>query len=82
MQPTAGRLSITYYRELPEREYHERIAEWHEQSRWYQPWNKEGSIKIDYFIGAPSVQRIVKAVLGKKPDNGSESYDKLEKGHS
>ncbi|MGI5848991.1 MAG: type I-C CRISPR-associated protein Cas8c/Csd1 [Christensenellales bacterium] len=79
---TTGRLSITYYHELPEGEYHERIAEWHEQCRWYQPFegNKDGEGENDYFIGAPSVRRIVKAILGKKPDSGSESYDKMEKG--
>jgi CRISPR-associated protein Csd1 len=79
---TTGRLSITYYRELAENEYHERIVNWHEQCRWYQPFENRQDEKrnAECFIGAPSVKRIVKAILGKKPASGSESYDKLEKG--
>lgn len=79
---TTGRLSIIYYRALPEGEYHERIANWHEQCRWYQPYEgkKDEGRKNNYFIGAPSVRRIVKTILGKKPASSSESYEKLEKG--
>jgi CRISPR-associated protein Csd1 len=78
---TTGRLSITYYRELSEDEYHERIVNWHEQCRWCQPLESKQNEKSkpNYFIGAPSARRIVKAILGKKPAGGSESYDKLEK---
>ncbi len=78
---TKGRLSITYYRTLPEAEYHERIVDWHEQCSWYQPVdeNKRMDITADYFMGAPSDERIVKAILGKKNDNSSETYKKLEK---
>ncbi len=79
---TTGRLSVTYHRELPEDEYHEKIANWHEQCRWYQLFkNSQNEVwENNCFIGAPSVKRISKAVLGKKPAKGSESYDKLEKG--
>jgi CRISPR-associated protein Csd1 len=73
---TTGRLSITYYREMPEPEYHERIVGWHEQCSWYQPPGAGRRC----FIGTPSAKKIVKAVLGKKPDGGSESYDKMETG--
>lgn len=77
-----GRMSITYYREFFEDQYHERIAEWHEQCRWYQLLenNRDKKREIAYFVGAPSVKRVVKAVLGKKPAKEGKSYEKLEKG--
>ena len=37
---TTGRLSVTYYRELMEDEYVERIMQWHDTCKWYQPFGK------------------------------------------
>ncbi len=76
-----GRLSVTYYRELFENEYEERIENWHNTCKWYQPFGKdaEGTKKSIYFIGAPSVDRIVMAVLGKRRSQKDTSYDKLVK---
>lgn len=79
---TTGRMSITYYRELAENEYLERIVQWHNTCNWYQPYGKdeEGKYKPGYFIGAPSFDRIVVAVIGKKRSQNDKSHDKLKKG--
>lgn len=77
----SGRLSVTYYRELGEVEYHEHIVAWHEHCAWFQPYTQDKNVvqRPGYFIGAPSVSRLVKAVLGKRRKGKDESYDKLEK---
>lgn len=76
-----GRLSITYYRELFENEYEERIVQWHNTCKWYQPFGKDadGTYKSGHFIGAPALDRIVLAVLGRRRKQKDESYDKLVK---
>lgn len=78
---TKGRLSVTYYRELPENEYEERIEQWHNTCKWYQPFDKnlDGLSKSGYFIGAPPLDRIVLAVFGTRRKQKDESYDKLVK---
>lgn len=77
----AGRMSVTYYRELSENEYEERIDHWHNTCKWYQPFGKDADegFKSGYFIGAPAIDRIVLAVLGKRRSQKDESYDKLVK---
>lgn len=77
----AGRMSITYYRELYENEYLERITNWHDTCKWYQIFkrDKAGKTQRGYFIGAPSFDRITEAVLGKRRKKRDESYDKLKK---
>jgi CRISPR-associated protein Csd1 len=76
-----GRMSITYYRELAENEYEERIGRWHNTCKWYQPFGKDanGSYQYGYFIGAPAVDRIALAILGKRRSKNDTSYDKLVK---
>ena len=61
-------MSVTYYRELSENEYEERIEQWHNTCKWYQPLGKDADeeYKYRYFIGAPAIDRIVLAVLGKR----------------
>lgn len=78
---TKGRLSVTYYRELSENEYEERIERWHNTCKWYQTFGKDadGTCKSGYFIGAPAVDRIVLAVLGERRSRHDTSYDKLVK---
>jgi CRISPR-associated protein Csd1 len=78
---TTGRMSITYYRELMEQEYLERICNWHTSCRWYQQFDKEQNnhFKNIYYIGAPSIDRITEAVLGKKRSITDQSYDNLKK---
>ena len=78
---TKGRMSVTYYRELTENEYEERISLWHDTCKWYQLFDKNevASDRLQYFIGAPSMNRIVLAVLGKRRSQKDESYNKLVK---
>ncbi len=79
---TTGRMSVTYYRELYENEYLERIINWHDTCKWYQIYSRgnEGKRKTGYFIGAPSVDQIIETVLGKRRKRNDESYDKMKKG--
>lgn len=79
--PTTGRMSVTYYRELSENEYQERIENWHNTCKWYQPFGREADekYKSGYFIGAPSINRIQLAVLGKRRTQNDKTYDKLVK---
>ena len=78
---TTGRMSVTYYRELHENEYLERIAKWHDTCKWYQIFrrDKEGKRQTGYFIGAPSVDRITEAVMGKRRKQKDDTYDKMKK---
>ncbi len=78
---TTGRMAVTYYRELAESEYLERIVKWHSTCSWYQPYgnDKEGQDKQGYFVGAPSFDRIIIAVIGKRRSQKDNSYDKLKK---
>lgn len=78
---TTGRLSVTYYRELSENEYEERIDNWHNTCKWYQPFGKyaDEAYKSGYFIGAPAIDRIMLAVLGKRRSQQDTSYNKLVK---
>jgi CRISPR-associated protein Csd1 len=75
---TTGRLSITFYRELDETDYLEKIANWHDSCKWHQTfWDKEK--KPHQFIGSPSVDRIIEAVYGKPRGGSDESYNKIKK---
>lgn len=78
---TKGRMSVTYYRELSENEYVERIEQWHNTCKWYQLFgrNPDGITKPGHFIGAPSLARIELAVLGKRRKQEDKTYDKLAK---
>ena len=78
---TTGRLSITYYRQLSENEYEERIDGWHNTCKWCQQFDRDndGTYKSGYFIGAPAIDRITLAVLGKRRSLQDESYNKLVK---
>jgi CRISPR-associated protein Csd1 len=79
--PISGRMSITFYRELARKEYLEKIAEWHEDCKWNQVfWREEDGKKVPVsFIGAPSVDRIIEAVLGRPRSFSDESYTKVKK---
>lgn len=67
---TTGRMAVTYYQDLFENEYIERIVAWHESCRW---WFRRGDKN---FISAPGADRIIAAVFGEPK---GESYDKLKK---
>ncbi|MDR2018678.1 MAG: type I-C CRISPR-associated protein Cas8c/Csd1 [Syntrophobacterales bacterium] len=67
---TTGRMGITFYQELPENEYIERVITWHESCCWWFRWENR-----DY-ISAPSVDRIIAAVYGEPKGT---SYKKIQK---
>jgi CRISPR-associated protein Csd1 len=76
---TPGRLSVFYYREMPEKDLVNRIQFWHETCRWrFQEFpkkakNSEKNAKPIPFIGAPSLETITEAAYGKQVS------DKLKK---
>jgi len=78
---TTGRMSITYYRRLAEGEYLERVIHWHYTCKWFQPFgsDKKDTGKLGYFVGAPSFDRIIEAVLGRKRSQNDDNYDKQKK---
>jgi len=67
---TTGRMAVTFYKDLPENEYIERIVSWHEDCCWW--FRGKG---VDY-ISAPSVDKIIAVVYGEPKGEG---YDKLKK---
>jgi CRISPR-associated protein Csd1 len=67
---TTGRMAITFYKNLSENEYIDRVIDWHESCCWWFR-NKE----IGY-ISAPNTDSIIAAVYGEpKGDN----YAKIKK---
>jgi len=73
-----GRLSITYYRELDNSEFLERIESWHSQMAWFfleffqDPSDKKKK-HSGYMVIAPAPRIIAEACYGKRLD------DKLKK---
>lgn len=67
---TTGRMGITFYQDLQENEYIERIISWHETCNWYFRQLKHE------FISAPSADRIIAAVYGEPKGEG---YAKIKK---
>jgi len=66
-----GRLSITYYRELSNSEFLERIEKWHAEMAWHQRCYHNKRIKKiiwGYFVTAPSPETIAEACYGTKRD--------------
>jgi len=67
---TTGRMSVTFYKDMPENDYIDRIVDWHKTCRW---WFQSRGV---HFISAPSTDRIIAAVHG---EHKGENYDKLRK---
>ena len=67
---TTGRMAVTFYKDLTENEYIDRVVKWHETCCWW--FRGRG---IDY-ISAPSADRIIAAVFGEPKGEG---YDRLKK---
>lgn len=64
MAATPGRLSITFYRELPGRQFLENVEKWHEECSWIHSYAlSEG--KPYTFTGAPAPADIVFAAYGE-----------------
>jgi len=73
-----GRLSITYYRELSNSEFLERIEKWHSQMAWFfleffQDTIDKKKKHSGYLVIAPAPRTIAEACYGKRLD------DKLKK---
>ncbi len=73
-----GRLSISYYRELSNSEFLERIENWHSQMAWFfleffQDARDKKKKHSGYMVIAPAPRIIVEACFGKRVD------DKLKK---
>jgi CRISPR-associated protein Csd1 len=67
---TTGRMSITFYQELNEAEYFDRLVAWHESCCWWMNINKRK------LISAPSINRIIEVVFGEKK---GDNYEKIQK---
>ncbi len=67
---TTGRMAVTFYKELQENEYTERIINWHESCCWY--FRSKGKT----YISAPSSDQIIAAVHGEPKGEG---YSKIKK---
>ena len=63
---TPGRLAITYYRELTDSEFLERIQAWHEGSAWQQNYGRRRN-----FVGVPSPRDIAEAAYGRQVEGKS-----------
>ena len=69
---TTGRMGITFYQDLSENEYNERIVAWHESCNWFS-YNRKS--KREY-ISAPSADSIIAVVYGEPK---GENYVKIKK---
>lgn len=67
---TPGRMAITYYRELTDSEFLDRIEQWHTRFAWFQNFGK-----VKHFVGAPAPQDIAEAAYAY----GSRVDEKLKK---
>jgi len=67
---TPGRMAMTYYRELTDSEFLDRVESWHESFAWYQNFSKDLR-----FVGAPSPKDIAQAAYGRQGTSG-ESLSK------
>jgi CRISPR-associated protein Csd1 len=67
---TTGRMAITFYKDLSENEYVERIVKWHKTCCWH--FRGKGK---DY-TSAPSSDKIIAAVYGEPKGEG---YSKIKK---
>lgn len=67
---TTGRMGITFYQDLLENEYINRLTAWHTSCRWWFYQNKHS------YISAPSADSIITAVYGEPKGEG---YKKIQK---
>lgn len=67
---TTGRMSVTFYQEMLENEFIERICSWHDSCKWL--FYRDGR----EYISAPSGDKIISTVYGEPK---GESYNKIKK---
>ncbi len=60
---TVGKLAISFYREMIQGEYLERVADWHASCIWLHIYRKDRR-----FVGAPALRDIAAAAYGDRVD--------------
>jgi CRISPR-associated protein Csd1 len=75
---TTGRMSVTFFEQLPEDEYLEAVAKWQETCAWFIPYTYKNGDKFEHivFCGAPSADDIISAVHGEKCDDRIKKYER------
>ena len=83
---TSGRMGLTFYQELPQDTYLEKIAQWHEETSYYlTAWIRDKDAKGKdislprTYIGAPSYDDIIFAVYGKSQGGNDKGYNTLKR---
>ncbi len=77
---TTGRLSITYYNELPALDFLSRVERWAETCKWYyRKWSQQKKPYID--IETPTFARIIKCAFGTQQGSFIDVNDKVLKEH-
>jgi CRISPR-associated protein Csd1 len=71
---TTGRMGVTFYQDMLENEYVERIVLWHESCCWH--FIRRVGERVINCITAPSADRIIAAVFGEPTGEG---YNKIKK---
>ena len=74
---TTGRLSVTYYNELPASDFMDRIIYWGETCKWF--YFKFKDKKPCYEMEVPLFQRIVECAFGRETGNFIEVDDRILK---
>jgi CRISPR-associated protein Csd1 len=67
---TTGRMSVTFFEQLPEDAYLETVEKWHTTAAWF--FRRKGNL----FIGAPSVYDIIEAAHGANCDDKIKKYER------
>lgn len=83
---TSGRMGLTFYQELNEKEYLKNIVDWHNETSYFlTAWIKENvdngkeKYKVVKYIGAPSFEDILFAVYGKPKSGNDQGYQILKR---
>jgi CRISPR-associated protein Csd1 len=67
---TTGRMGITFYQDMPQNQYIQRLIDWHESCNW---WFRRDGFN---YVSAPGANRIIAAVYGEPKGEG---YKKIQK---
>ncbi len=75
---TTGRLSITYYNEMPAYDFLDRIIDWGNTCRWFYGRDNENK-KLYYQIETPQFRRIIEYAFGREREKFVEVDDRILK---
>lgn len=77
---TTGRLSVTYYNEVPALDFLDRIACWRETCSWYDlRFDEKGRPR--FRIDTPPLKKIAECAFGRERNGQIEAEDKILKEH-